>query len=878
LTSPHATQGGHRGEAELPPGIGPVRSGVRPLESADAGEIFRAYRPAPHVRDEMAAADGSVRPHWRRFAEVIGGLPPRELARRWRLAGRLLHENGLTYTLDPAAGDRPWELDFVPMVIDTREWRDIEAGLVQRARLLNAVLADLYGPQRLLKEGRLPAGIVFGNPHFLRPCHGIRPRDGVFLHFYAADLGRGVDGRWRVLGDRTQAPSGLGYALENRIVLSRCLPELFRTCQVHRLAGYFQEAHDSLVARTARENPRIALLTPGPGVEGYFAHAYLARYLGYTLAEGGDLTVRDNRVYLKSVDGLKLVDLIMRRVDADDCDPLELRVESHLGVAGMLQAARAGTVTVANALGSGLVETKALMPFLPDLCRHLFGEDLLIPSSPTWWCGRDEDRAEVFERLGELVIDGAFMRRTLLSTVEGIVIGRDLSADERARLMQRLTVRGHGYVAQEVMTLSTTPVWVDGRLEPRSMSVRAFLAAKDDTYVVMPGGLTRVAASRDAHAIALHRGQGTKDTWVLSDEPVGSVTLLGSPLSYARPKRTGKDLPSRAADNLFWLGRYAERTEDLVRALRGVVSRLTEDAGPMSDFSALRSLLRVLLEKSEVQMQSADWRAPGPAALLERKLATLMFDPACAYGLQESLEHLHRTASLVRDRLSLDAWRTLSRLHAHATGRADIGEAASARIDFGAALDLLDDAVRSLSAFSGMEMENMTRNHGWRFLDMGRRLERAQHLAEILRSLLARGDPEADGSLVLILELADSMMTYRSRYLTTPMVPPVIDLLVLDDTNPRSIAFQMRVLADHVDQLPRDAELHARTPQQREMLALVTDIQLADIAELCHEDADGRRSALDRLLFRIATAMPRLSEMIGRDYFSHAEARRPADF
>jgi uncharacterized alpha-E superfamily protein len=292
----------------------------------------------------------------------------------------------------------------------------------------------------------------------------------------------------------------------------------------------------------------------------------------------------------------------------------------------------------------------------------------------------------------------------------------------------------------------------------------------------------------------------------------------------------------------------------------------------------LRSVLRVLLEKGGVRTTSArpGSQATNHGALLERKLATLMFDPACPYGLQESVEHLHRTASLARDRLSLDAWRTLSRLHAQATGRTDVGEA-SGRIEFGAVLELLDDAVRSLSAFSGMEMENMTRNHGWRFLDMGRRLERAQHLAELLRSLLARGDPEADGSLVLILELADSMMTYRSRYLTTPMVPPVIDLLVLDETNPRSIAFQVRVLADHVDQLPRDPDLYARSPEQREVLLLLTDIQLADIAELCHEDKDGRRSALDQLLVHIVRAMPRLSELIGRDYFSHAEARRPVD-
>jgi Uncharacterized conserved protein len=853
-------------------------TGAGQAASVDTGGLLRAYQPLRGIHDEMIGEDREVRPQWRRFINTIESLPSRELSRRWRLAERLLHENGLTYTLDPA-GDRPWELDFVPLVLSGEEWREIEAGLVQRARLLNAILADLYGPQALLREGRLPAALVFGNPHFLRPCHGIDPNNGTFLHFYAADLGRGADGCWRVLGDRTQAPSGVGYALENRIVLTRCLPELFRACHVHRLAGYFQSAHDSLVRHTSRENPRIVLMTPGPSNEGYFAHSYLARYLGYTLAEGGDLTVRDNRVYLKSVDGLKLVDIILRRVDAEDCDPLELRVESTLGFAGLLQAARAGNIGIANALGSGLVETKALMRFLPELCQHILGEDLRLPSTPTWWCGLKEDRDSVFAGLDSLAIDGAFMRRPLLSAAEGIVLGSDLTRDEREAVRGRLSVRGHQYVAQDVTTLSTTPVWANERLEPRSMSMRVFLTAKDGTYVVMPGGLTRVASSRNAHAISLYRGQGTKDTWVLSDEPVPSITLLRSPLSYARPKRTGKDLPSRAADNLFWLGRYTERTEDVVRSLRSVVSRLTEDEAPSSDVAALRGILRVLLERGDgpTATVAGDLRGIGQSAQLERQLVSLMFDRGCSYGLQESLDHLHRTATLVRDRLSADAWSTLSRLHAKTTDRFDVGEPVSGRIDMGGALEILDDAVRSLSAFSGMEMENMTRNHGWRFLDMGRRVERALHLAQLLRSLIARGDPEADGSLVLILELADSIMTYRSRYLTTPLVPPVIDLLVLDETNPRSIAFQMSVLADHVDQLPRDTELHVRTTQQREVLSLLTEIRLAEIAELCHQDKDGRRSALDMLLRRIVTTMPRLSELISRDYFSHAEVRRPVD-
>jgi len=841
--------------------------------------LYEGYTLLPGVYDEMIAADGSLRPAWKPFVDGLESMTESELTHRWRLAERLLHENGLTYTADAAGrAERPWDLDFVPVVIGTEEWRHLEQGLIQRARLLDAILADLYGPQTLLHNGDLPAAVVLGNPHFLRPCHGTRPRDGRFLHLYAADLGRGPDGRWWVLADRTQAPSGVGFALENRVVLSRCLPELFRDVHVQRLASYFQSMHDSLVSRTNRENPRIVLLTPGAAAEGYFAHAYLARYLGYTLAEGGDLTVRDSRVYLKSVDGLKPVDLILRRVDSEDCDPLELRADSVLGVAGLLQATRAGTVTVANALGSGLAETKAMLAFLPGLCRRMLGEDLRIPNISTWWCGDAQVRDHVLANLDRLSIDSAFKRRTLLARTTSAVPGASLSPADRLAIIDQITTRGDDYVGQELVSLSTTPVWTKEGLQPRPMTLRVFLAAtKDDDFVVMPGGLTRVSGSSDARAIALFRGEGTKDTWVIADEPVNtSFTLLRSPLSHVKPKRTGKDLPSRAADNLFWLGRYAERTEDTMRVLRSVVHRLTEDASPVDSVAAMKRVLRVLFEKSQMAPPVAG-KGSTPTETLEKQLSVLMFDPVCAYGLQETLSHLHRTAGLVRDRLSLDAWRTLSRFHTKVTLHAYQTESPTHPIELGDTLAMLDDSIRMLAAFSGMEMENMTRNHGWRFLGMGRRLERAQHLVGLLRSLLARGSPEEDGSLVLLLELADSIMTYRSRYLTTPMLPPVIDLLLLDETNPRSVAFQVAALVDHVEQLPRDMDENVRSPEQRLVLSLLTEVRLAEIAPLCDEDSEGRRGALESLLNAVGTALPQLSELITRDYFSHAEARKPAD-
>lgn len=845
-------------------------------ESHGRPSLLRDYRPLADAFDEMMTADGLVRPHWRAFINGLEAMPEAELAERWRGAARLLHEHGLTYAADAATDGnrRPWQLDFVPVLLQAGEWGALESGLSQRARLLNAILADLYGPQRLIRDGHLPAALLFANPHFLRPCHGIVPRNGVFLQVYAVDLGRGPDGRWWVLADRTQAPSGIGFALENRIVLSRCLPELFRECDVERLAGYFHAAHLSLVEQTERENPRIVLLTPGPASENYFAHAYLARYLGYSLAEGADLTVRDNRVYLKSVDGLKPVDLIVRGVDSDLCDPLELQPDSTFGVAALLQAARAQTVTLANALGSGLAEAKALMGYLPHLCRLLLGEELRLPSVPMWWGGDAAARAEMLARLEGLAIDAAFKPRPMLASGGARLVGA-MDGKERERLWATLERRGEELVGHEVVTLSTTPAWVDGRLAPRPMTLRLFLAAQGDDYIVMPGGLTRITQSADPRAVLLQRGDGTKDTWVLADKPVSGFTLLRPPLSYVEPRRTGKDLPSRAADNLFWLGRYAERCEDRIRILRGVMRRLTEDPAPLQDIVALERVLAVLTGRVATAWRSGE--RGQRAAALEQEVLALAFMPGHEPGLMAPLAELRRTASLVRDRLSLDAWRTLSRLLSDLTQPPPQAAAVDIGAISGEALDLLDNALRLLAAFSGMEMENMTRSHGWRFLDMGRRIERAEHLAKLLQCLLLHGSPEEDGSLLLLLELADSLMTYRSRYLTTPMLPPVIDLLLLDETNPRSVAFQLVALRDHVDLLPRDGDGEGRSREQRLTLALATELQLAEVAELYAADAAGHRLALARLLERILGGLPQLSEQITLSYFSLGEARRPAE-
>ena len=827
--------------------------------------IRDGYRPPAGTYDELMAPDGAVRPHWVRFVRSLQALAPAQLAERWSKVERLLYENGITYNvhIDGEGTDRPWELDAVPFLIAPDDWRALEAGLIQRARLLNTILADLYGPQRLLRDGSLPAALVFGNPQFLRPCHGIAPRDGTYLHFYAVDLGRGPDGRWWVLSDRCEAPEGVGFALENRIVLSHCFREEFRDNQVHRLAGFFQAMHERLVALSGRDDPRIVLLTPGPLEPSYFAHAYLARYLGYTLAEGGDLMARDSRVYLKTLDGLQPVDLILRRMPGEDCDPLELRGDSLLGVPGLVETARAGNVVIANALGSGLVESAAITPFLPGLCRHLLGEDLRLPTIATWWCGQPGPRDHVAANLDRLLVRPAFARRSLL----GRARAPQPFEGDRDALVQRLMARGYDYIGQEPATLSTAPVWSDGRLGPAPMTLRVFVSAVADGYSVMPGGLARVSGADDP----VDAGAGSKDTWVLSDRPVSAFSRLPAQLTAVALRRTGKDLPSRAADNLFWLGRYAERAEGTMRLLRSVIVRLTEDSRPMNDLAALERVLAPLLAKAHLATGSDGGTVAERTAVLRRQLATLMYGVGCPYGIVESLGHLHRTAALVRDRLSLDAWRILSELQPDRYGRLWGSSEGAAETDLGYAQEALDQGIRALAAFSGMEMENMTRSHGWRFLDMGRRIERGVHMIEALQGLLGAENLEEDGSLVLLLDIADSFMTYRSRYLTTPLLAPVLDLLLMDETNPRSVGFQIAALARHIEQLPRDRDRPERSAEQRIVMATLTELRLSDISALCKRSRRGRRTRLHVLLDTLAKAMPELSEVISRAYFSHAE-------
>jgi uncharacterized circularly permuted ATP-grasp superfamily protein/uncharacterized alpha-E superfamily protein len=834
--------------------------------------LLAGYRPAAGVFDEVLDETGRVRSHYAGLVGELDALGDVELARRSEAGRRISHEQGVAYNLygDARGIERPWELDPVPFLLDPGEWTAIEKALVQRATLLNRILADCYGPQQLLRSRWLPPALVFAQPDFLRPLHRVSVPGDVFLQFYAADLARSPDGQWWVTSDRTQVPTGAGYALANRMVTSRILPEAFRNCSVQRLAGFFRDVQRALAESAPRgnENPRVVLLTPGPYNETYFEQTWLARYLGYSLVEGQDLTVRDDRVFLKTLGGLEPVDVIVRRVDDDFCDPLELRSDSILGVPGLVEALRAGNVTVANALGSGLVQSPAFMGFLPGLCRHLLGEDLALPSVATWWCGQAEAGRYVLDHLDDVTVQSTFR-----SGLAGSPAGRDMTADEREALRRRILFQPNLFVGQEKVPLATAPSWNGTGMQPKPIALRAYLVATRDGYRVMPGGLARVTPEIAGRLISSQAGGASKDAWVVSETPVQAVTLLHTPREeHVELRRVGNNLPSRLADNYYWLGRYAERSDETARLLRAALLRFTLESG--GDGGALLALIQPILETLADQGQLpallANPNLGSDSDALEAELLACVFEPEHKGSLVALADQLQGLVILVRDRSSNDLWRTLRTLD-------DVlAPSGNGRRFAGDVVRVLSHVILGVASFHGLARENMTRAQGWRFLDMGVRLERSIYLASFLYSALR--SPEADNPSVLetVLEVADNTITYRSRYNLLPSIAAVYDLLLLDDANPRSLVFQLSSILRHLEQLPRARESALPSPADRILISCQSRLRLLDPRSLSQLTGDWHQGEVGSLLREILLELPRLSDAIAVSYFAHSEISHSA--
>lgn len=803
---------------------------------------------------EMLDASGAVRPHWQLLYEHLQRSTPAQLMQRQALLSRQIQENGVTYNVyaDPKGADRPWELDLLPHLIPAQEWAPVAAGIAQRARLLNAVLADLYGPQQLIADGLLPAELVFGHNNYLWPCQGVKPPEDMFLHMYAVDLARTPDGRWWVTADRTQAPSGAGYALENRQIVSRAFPDMYRDLQVQHLAGFFRALQETLArqAPSDKEAPLVVLLTPGRFNESYFEHLYLARQLGYPLVEGGDLTVRDATVYLKTLSGLRRVHAIMRRLDDDFCDPLELRTDSALGVPGLLEAVRQGRVLVANALGSGVLESPALLGFLPKINQHLFGEELILPSVATWWCGEPPVLAQALEKLPELLIKPAFPSQSFAP-----VFGRDLNAEQRQALAARMQARPYAYVAQELAQLSHAPVWQadGGKLQPRAIGMRVYAVASADGYRVLPGGLTRVAAEADADVVSMQRGGASKDTWVLGERAHGVKPWKGQrALGVHDLVRRDPYLPSRVVENLFWFGRYCERCDDSARLLRIMLGRYVDGDDPLALQAAveLGETLNLLPEEGELH---------------ERLLAALLGED-WSFSLRANLQRLQWAASQVRGKLSRENWQALVELQREALSLE------TDEPDFGELLDFLNRLVMSLAALSGFALDDMTRDEGWRFLMIGRRIERLQFLSISLAAFLRDAAVNDQAGLEWLLELGNSSITYRSRYLAVPQLIPVLDLLLLDEQNPHAVLFQLKLVSRSLTRLNEDFG----APRDTSLPLLIQRLSIFDLGNL-ENPLFGQSSVgavldgLADLLQSIGETSGQVSDRLALRHFAHVD-------
>lgn len=837
--------------------------------------LLQGYASAADCDDEMwDVAAGGVRLSWQPYVDTIDALGIDTLERRHREIRRLLHENGVTYNVhgDPNGLHRPWELDPIPVIIASDEWDRLEAGLAQRALLMDLIFSDLYGQRTLLKDGILPPELVYAHPGFLRVCDGIRHSGQRQITVYAIDLARGPDRQFQVVGDRVPVPSGAGYALENRTAMARVFPDLIRDCRVRRLSQFFRTLRATLneIAPQRKSNPAIGVLTPGPANETYFEHAYLAAYLGFTLVQGDDLMVRNGLVWLKALGELRPLDVLLRRVDDSLCDPLELRSNSRQGVAGLLEAMRRNLVTVVNPVGSSLLENPGLTAFLPAVARHFLGEDLQLSAPGAWWCGSPDGLAYVREHLSDLVI------RSIDGQVQ-VSPGEDSSSTGRdpEDWRQRIEANPHLYMGQTKARFSTVPALTNSRLQPRREFFRTFLVATNGRYSAMPGGLA-LNAPQSGHlqGTATRQATASKDIWVLAHEPQEHVSLWLQAERNDEILESSSVLPSRAAENLFWVGRYAERSEGIIRLLRtvlrstGQVDQLQES----TDKESLQQLLQALTGLTEIFPH--DETDPGirPPLNPELEFRALIGDLKHPGSLATTFQNMIRAAYSVRHLWSTDSWRVINRIEQQWQ---QILQLSPAQLSY--AVSDIDQLIMAMMAFAGLNSESMTREQGWLLLDIGRRVERSIIFCTLLRKTLVRHRPPAIEHLLLeaVLATTENIITYRRRFRSRLHLQTVLEQLLLDDANPRSVIYQVNRLQKHIANLPRKRHSHALSTEERLVLEVSTSLQLCDMNRLSEASPNtGTYLNLNRFLLQLVELLARSSDAVSLVYFSHVPVSR----
>jgi uncharacterized circularly permuted ATP-grasp superfamily protein/uncharacterized alpha-E superfamily protein len=796
--------------------------------------------PGDVVRDDM----GRGGRWWHHLFDGVAALTEGRLQRLQDRIGRQVDEIGTAFRLPGDPNERPWPLSALPLLIGEDEWRGIAEGVAQRAELLERLLADIYGEGRLVSQVHLPPALIAGSRHFWRSMIGTRPVGGHRLHIYAVDIGRGPGGEWRVLTDHVRTPVGAGYALENRIAASRVMGALQTRLNLQRLAPFFSDFRDGLAAACRRTDPRIGLLTPGRYNQSYPEQAHLARYLGLLLVEGDDLAVRGNRLYVRTIEGLKRIDALWRRLDSRFLDPLAFDSSSHIGVPGLMDAIAGEDAVMANFPGTGVLESPAFAAFLPALARRVLGEELKLPNIATWWCGQDGPRDAMLAQLDELLIAPAFSE-PVGGLPDGPVLGSSLDARARAALLDALALRPQDYVGREVVRLSTMPVVAEGRLVSRPFILRAF-AARDaqGNWSVMPGGFARLGDVADERATVMGEGAYSADVGIVALKPVEHVSLLPQQVAVRRNPGT---LPSRAADNLYWFGRYLERGEATLRLVRATLGgTIDADSGASLVPVTLDRLATLLISSgaSSIEEETEEGEEEGAIRDLT-ELAQAALDGRGPASIHSLFATTHNIAAGIRDRLSADVWRLVDAPLPAAQGQ-----------DTGAMLARVGALQERFAALAGLAAENMGRTAGWRFQDLGRRIERALVACRLTRHFAS--DAATVDDLTTLLDLMDSQISYRARYMTGLALVPVRDLVALDPFNPRSLAFQLERIREHLTALPsiRDDGL------QEEQVALASEIALV-VATVKPE------SLSQATLLGLENRLMALSDAIAARYFLH---------
>ena len=820
--------------------------------------------PKPTQRhDEVYGADGSIHPHWDFLLNSLQSLGPDAIDERYRKALKLLKDDGATFKIyNEPKGSQTWRLNPIPLMLTSEEWSGIEVALLERAELFNRLLEDIYGPQHLVKQGIIPPELLFSHPGFLRSCYDIRLEGNHQLILHAADLLRAPDGSMVVVADRTQAPSGAGYALENRTVMTRVLPSLFRESQVHRLAPFFYQLRSSLnkLNPNGEDDALVVILTPGSFNEAYFEHAYLANYLGLPLVQGGDLVVRNGYVWLKSLEGLKRVDVILRRVDDVYCDPVELRGDSHLGVPGMLEVARNRKVVIANPLGSGVLENPAIYRYLDDIGKYFLGKEPRLKTAKTWWCGETNDLKYVLANLSSLIIKPCYRKAGNSS-----VYGPELDEKQLKDLALKIQANPLKFVAQEYILGAYSPTWHQSLMVPRPSVLRTFAVAGDDTYKIMPGGLTRVSLDDQARRVSNQNGSISKDTWVLSSEPQAVSTPTR--VSYKDKDRGDRvELSSRVAENMFWMGRYASRSEASMRLLRAVFVQINR-VEPLSN-DCYQCLLQAVTHLTLTYPGFTDkdqdlFKSP------ESELLDVIMNHQRNGSVAHSLMNLVNSAEQVKEQLSSDTQRIINTI----SDEIELLNSTFKPGGWSAPEESLDPLVTTLLALSGLVSESMVRGYGWHFINMGRRIERALQTIYLVRSLMTpvlnEGDEETLVETALLC--SETLITYRRRHRERPDMQPGLELLLLDASNPRSLIYQLIQLSEHFTQLPgyhRDTQLpmHAKR-----ILEATTALQLSSAKILASENNGHIRTELDQMLSRLQNLLSHCAVSLAERYFDHKE-------